>query len=75
MLTKLTCTTHRYEVKASDAITGQTKHIDLASLSSKRTKTSGLHDILKIACGARVMLTTNVDVSDGLVNGARGLVN
>ena len=58
----------------SDAITGQTTHINLASLSSKRAETGGLHGVLKIACGARVMLTTNVDVSDGLVNGARGAI-
>lgn len=64
MLSKLTSTTEKYEVKASDAVTGQTKHIDLASLSRKRTDTGGLHHVLKIACGARVMLTTNVDVSD-----------
>ena len=70
MLSKLMTT--RYAIKASDAITGQTKHINLASLSSKRAETGGLHGVLKIACGARVMLTTNVDVSDGLVNGARG---
>ena len=65
MLSKLATTSRTYEIKANDALTGQTKHIDLASLSSKRTETGGLHGVLKIACGARVMLTTNVDVSDG----------
>ncbi len=45
------------------------------SLSSKRTGTGGLHGVLKIACGANIMLTTNVDVSDSLVNGARGEVS
>ncbi len=32
------------------------------------------YGVLKIACGANIMLTTNVNVSDSLVNGARGEV-
>lgn len=40
MLTKLTKTNRVYEIKAKDAITGQTKHIDLASLSKKHTDTA-----------------------------------
>ena len=48
-------------------------HIDISTLSDKRSETGGLHGELKLAVGVRVMLTTN-DVSDGLVNGARGEV-
>ena len=46
----------------------------LSALSDKRSETGGLHKILKLAIGARVMLTTNAVVSDGLVNGARSEV-
>ena len=63
------CTIH-----ARDSVAGQTRHIDLTKLSDKRSETGGLHSVLKIAVGARVMLTANVDVSDGLVNGAIGTI-
>ena len=56
------------------AIAGQTTHIDLQSLSENRNETGGLHGTLKLAIGARVMLVANIDVSDGIVNGARGEV-
>ena len=31
--------------------------------------------ILQVKVGARVMITTNIDVSDGLTNGAMGFVS
>ena len=33
-----------------------------------------LRKVLHIKVGARVMLTTNIDISDGLTNGAMGTV-
>lgn len=74
MLNTLAPESEQYSIKASDAIAGQNMHIDLSTLSDKRSETGGLHSQLKLAVGAHVMLTTNVNVSDGFVNGARGEV-
>ena len=61
--------------KASDARAGQTTHIDLQSPSENRNETGGLHGTLKLAIGARVTLVANINVSDGLVYGAREVVH
>ena len=47
----------QYTVKAIDSVPGQTSHISITSLSDKRSETGGLHGTLKLATGARVMLT------------------
>ena len=64
----------QYTIKARDAAAGQTTHIDLANQPENRNQTGGLHGTIKLAIGAHVMLVANIDVSDGLVNGARGEV-
>ena len=53
------------------------KHIGQLSVdvsASKRSDTGGLETSLTIAEGAKVKLTTNIDVYDGLSNGARGTI-
>jgi hypothetical protein len=72
MLNSLVSVDQQYIINACDSVAGQTRHIDLSTLSDKKSDTGNLHSVLKVAVGARVMLTVNVNVSDGLVNGARG---
>ena len=63
-----------HEIKSMDK--NKDKHTQLLNLSmpESKAKTGGLVSELRFAVGAKVMLTVNVDVSDGLVNGARGTV-
>ena len=49
------------------------KHTQLLNLKHK-AETGGLVTELHLAVDTEVMLTVNVDVSDGLVNGARGTI-
>ncbi|XP_071956833.1 uncharacterized protein [Antedon mediterranea] len=67
---------NRMLVTAIDDKNDITGLIDLQNPGSqkKRSETGGLHKVLKLAVGARVMLTYNIDVSDGLVNGVIGTV-
>lgn len=37
--------------------------------------TAGLHLILRLAVGARVYIDKNLDISDGLVNGANDIIS
>ena len=64
----------QFAIKPIDSVASQTNHISLTSLSDKPSETGGLHSTLRLTIGAQVMLKTDVDVSDGLVNGARGEV-
>ena len=45
------------------------------SMPERPHETGNLRKILEVKVGARLMITTNIDVSDGLTNGAMGFVS
>lgn len=61
------------EIKASDQLSHMPPKQSL-KLTTSRHFTGGLHEVLRIAVGAHVSLVKNIDVSDGLVNGADGTI-
>lgn len=62
------------KVSAIDSKTDQqTGRIENITFDEKK-KPGGMLQTLKIAKGARVMMTTNVDTCDGLTNSATGTV-
>ena len=63
-----------YECVAYDSKKDHCTELTMIDISLKPQKTGNLRKVLHVKVGARVMLTTNVDVSDGLTNGAVGTV-
>jgi len=66
----------RIAIPAIDDRKDATGRLDLSNVCThqKRSQTAGLHTLLEMATGARVMMLYNVDVSDGLVNGVLGSI-
>ena len=63
-----------YECVAFDSKKDHCTELTMIDISLKPQKTGNLRKVLHMKVGARVMLTTNIDVSDGLTNGAVGTV-
>ena len=63
-----------HTIQAIDSKKDRHSGIDI-EFPEKSSETGGLETQLKVAVGCRVMLTYNIDVSDGLSNGATGTVS
>ena len=65
----------QYVLKASDQFPPHVSECDIERVLSKgRSETGGLDTKIVIKESARIMLTTNVDISDRLINGQLGTV-
>ena len=64
----------KYECVAFDSKKDHCTELTTIDVSLKPQNTGNLRKVLHIKVGARIMLTTNIDVSDGLTNGAVGTV-
>ena len=63
----------KYTIKSIDSKVDKNSGLKV-EFSHRASDTGGLSSEIQIAVGCRIMLTYNVDVSDGLVNGATGTV-
>ena len=63
-----------HTIQAIDSKKDRNSGIDI-EFPEKSSETGGLETQLKVAVGCKVMLTYNIDVSDGLSNGATGTVS
>ena len=63
-----------HTVHAIDSTRDQQTHLVDVKLPENHSETGGLREKLLLAVGAKVMLTSNINVSDGLVNGACGFL-
>ena len=63
-----------YESIALDSKRDDCTQLATLHLTKENNTIVNLRSILRVKKGARVMLTTNIDVSDGLTNGAMGII-
>ena len=64
-----------YSKKAFDVAKDKNTNLANISFPTNPKKTDNLVELFNVKVGAQVMITTNIDVGDGLTNGAMGTVS